>query len=165
MICKKFFLSCLMVVAFTAFANSQVTIKEMLHFAMGQYIKSIYDTSSKQVVFFEVIGEETPCDFKYGDISICFFNISKEKRLLHNAIKKANGRYHTMTIKYFCNDTIDFLFCKCQVTKCGKNYRILMESGGDAGYLPFIRFVYNGIHKKWDYYFAPELMKEKNIFY
>jgi hypothetical protein len=152
-----------MVAIIPSFANSQVSEKDMFHFALEQYIKSQYDTTSRQVVYFEVIGEKVPHYLKYGDIMVSIWGISKEKKLLHKATKKTNGYYHTMTIKRFGNDTVDILFCECQVSKSGRNYKILMESGGDAGYIPFIRFVYNDIDKKWNYYFAQELMREKYL--
>lgn len=165
MICKKSFLLCLIITTIPTFANSQIAENEMFHFAIGQYIKSLYDTTSKQVVYLEAFDERIQHNLKYGDALVSIFNISKEKCLFHDAINKTNGCYHTMRIKRFGNDTVDFFFCKCQVNKSGRNYQILMESSGDAGYLPFIRFVYNGIDKRWNYYSGQELMREKRSNY
>ena len=156
----KRFLFCIIAVAFCSSANSQITEERMAYFAIEQYVKSYFDTTAKQFLYIEMLDDNQYCRFKYGEITVILWSTRKEKYYFKKAIKKSEGYYHTLSIKQLSNDTIDFLFCKCHVNKIGKYFHILMESGGDAGYLPFARFVYNSTEENWIYYSLQELRME-----
>lgn len=157
----KHFLICLFVVISPFIAYSQTVEKEILQFAIEQYVKAICDTNSKQIVYLEMLGGDKHCVSNYGRLKVISFNAKKEKRFFSKAIKNTNGLFYTLSIKQLGSDTIDFLFYKCQVNKIGGHFQIHMESGGDAGYIPFSRFVYNNLEGKWNYYSAQEMMYNK----
>lgn len=150
---------CIFVVASHSSANSQITEERMVHFAIEQYIAFHFDTTSEQFLYIETLDDNQYGSFKCGEIKVVFFDSRKEKYFYKKAIKKSGGHFLTLSKKQQSNDTIDFRFCKCHVNKIGSYFNILMESGGDAGYLPSARFIYNKMEEKWFYYSAQELMK------
>ena len=160
MIGIKRFLIFIIVVASYSSANSQITEERMIHFVIEHYIKFHFDTTSEQFLYIETLDDNQYGSFKCGEMKVILFGTRKEKYYFQKAIKKSGGYFLTVLIKQLSNDTIDFHLCKCHVNKVGGYFNILMESGGDAGYLPFARFIYNNMEEKWTYYSVQELMKE-----
>lgn len=155
---KKLLLYINVIHLFTISTYSQTLSDKMIYSVIGQYIEEHVDTSVTQNVYIKVVSEKKLRGFSLGDIKIILFDSRKERRY-YRALTNSNGLFHILRIRHLSNDTIDFSFSRCQVMKEGRGYGIMVESGGDMGYIPYVRFIYSKKDQSWSVIASEELKK------
>lgn len=155
---KKLLLWINVMLLFTISIYSQTLSDEMIYSVIGQYIEENVDTSVTQNVYIKVDSEEKLRGFSLENIKIILFDSRKERRY-YRALTNSNGLFHILKLRHLNNDTIDFDFSRCRVMKKGRYYGILVESGGDMGYIPYARLVYRKDEKVWRLISSYELKK------